>query len=161
MWAIVYTDASHKFGQSAWSFWVTSNEGRIIRDGLCPEWISNITEAELYAVYMAVSAVCFDWNNIPIDGFNINCDNASVCKFLSRHDKYFSIRPKKCQKTLRKLLIKIERLIGDRQVKVNLIRSHQNPDKSTAAYINNKCDQYAKKHLGISDIMQARKETIS
>lgn len=83
-WATLYTDASRKEGKTSWAFWLRHSGGRIVKAGECPQEVTNIQEAEWYAVKMGVEALV---GLNQVDKLVVVCDNSCVVAGLAKNFK--------------------------------------------------------------------------
>lgn len=135
-----YCDASwSKQTGGAWAVWIRSQEGRIVRHGRCPKYVKTSSDAELAAIYAAMYLAVRTWGRrvgkVLVRG---DCQSALAVALEAPDD-----RPGRYATT--RLQYRIHELIRMNGIKVETrwVRGHQEPSKSTAAYLNHQCDVLA------------------
>lgn len=131
-WVTLYCDASYSdtYG-GAWSVWLRSNKGRIIRSGKCPESVTDCTMAELYAALMGVTIARDEWD---ADAVQINTDCSAVVDAAGKGYRWLG------RKELRQLQDKILRC--GPKLRTKHVKAHTGRT-DTRSYLNQKCDDFA------------------
>lgn len=131
-WSTLYCDASFsKEHGGAWSIWLRSEKGRIVRSGKCPPEIYNSLLAEFFAAYQGVAIARSEWET---DGVQINSDCLAVVDGLGSGYRWSS------NKDVRKIQDKILRLGATLRTKH--VKAHTGLS-DTRSYLNRKCDKFA------------------
>ncbi|KYF56623.1 hypothetical protein BE08_42920 [Sorangium cellulosum] len=60
-WVTCYTDASFGPSGAGWAVWARCVEGRVVRRGACPGYVTSSLEAELAAIFAGVFVACRTW----------------------------------------------------------------------------------------------------
>lgn len=72
MFVTAYTDASfHQRG--GWAVWLRSERGRIVRQGKCPDTITDSFAAELWAIKQALEISVAEWPEGEVVLINTDC----------------------------------------------------------------------------------------
>jgi ribonuclease HI len=119
-----------------WAIWLRSERGRIVEDGVVPEYCSQSYEAELAAIYAGIYRTLSRWPNTTAILVRSDCETALHLMsnlYQGRHQG------------ARRLATKIHGL--QREVGVRLIprwvKGHQR-GTNTDAYLNNRVDEMAR-----------------
>lgn len=131
-WVTLYCDASYSESHGgAWSIWLRSDKGRIVRGGKCPETVNSATLAEFYAAMMGVIVAR---DEMGAEAVQINSDCQAVVQGLGSGYRWSS------NKAIRKLQDKILR------TKVRLRTKHvkaHTGQNDTRSYLNRRVDRIA------------------
>lgn len=132
----IYTDASRN-DLCAWAFWARSDAGRIIENGLCPDDIQTVNEAEMFAILYAINAVRQDWPHT--NRVLVKADNQHAIRLYEDLNKLSKVETEaRMQRAFWELTKDLKR------VRVEWVKAHTKKD-TMQAYLNKQCDYLAKK----------------
>lgn len=137
MWVTLYTDASWRpySSKGTWAIWLRSNQGRIIENGFCADYVNCSVSAEAYAAYMGIVMAITNWKDI--EGIQLNTDSRPIQGLL-----YPSKNGLSSNKIIAKLQVLIRTEVKDNKIKLRIkyVRGHQH-DNDIRTYLNNKVDE--------------------
>jgi len=142
-WLAGYADASYKAeGPAAgggWGCWVRDRHTRVIRSGPCPPWVCQSNDAELCAVFAAITTALrhldTDWANIMV----IKTDNQSVCRWFGWQNGGLPRKPEQIDLVYRGLAMVTDM---DMRLVVTWVKGHRGA-VDTKAYLNTQVDRLA------------------
>jgi ribonuclease HI len=136
-WVTLYCDASASKLGSGWAVWLRSYNGRIRKQGKCPEGLTDSNEAELYAALMGIKIALEEWGHFT--GIFVNSDNLLVCRSIFPWSK--DVRNAKIhliQNQIREICSANNILIRTKHIK------GQNPKNGVRQYLNGRVDQMSR-----------------
>lgn len=134
LWVTLYCDASYSGEHGgAWSIWLKSSEGRIIKSGKCPSDVRDAQAAEFYAAEMGVQIARREWS---ADGIQINTDCMAVVHGLGSGYRWST------RKDIRRAQDRIFKLGG--RLRLKHVKAHTS-GQDTRSYLNRQVDRYANK----------------
>lgn len=137
MWVTCYVDASFSRGQGgAWGVWLRSARGRVVRHGLCPDYVRDSTAAELAAVYAGVYLAQRTWPETR---------GVLVCSDCQAALQWAQPGGPHARRGARRVQEKLHALVSDLDIAIQCkwVKGHQPARSSTAAYLNHHCDRMA------------------
>lgn len=132
-----YTDASYHQRGASWAVWARSEMGRIVRAGRCPEYVHDSTAAELAAMFAGIWLVTERWQGISLLLLRSDCQAALALADGAVRGKSVAIR--RLQDRIASTLQP-----GNIELRCSWVKGHQNPRRSTPAWLNGRCDEMAR-----------------
>ncbi len=136
MLVTIYTDASFKDGLGGWAVWIRSNEGRIVKAGRCPPYVTNALQAEVCAIYCGLHLAVKAWPHAT--AFLVRTDCQGAC---------FDPRRPHRSEQLDRLRQLMSAVLGDRRLHHKWVKGHQRGN-GVQAYLNRQCDLLAGRVTG-------------
>ncbi|WP_437730748.1 RNase H family protein [Sorangium sp. So ce1335] len=142
-WVTCYTDASFGPSGAGWAVWARCVEGRVVRRGACPAYVTSSLEAELAAIFAGVFVAYRTWG-ARIRGVVVRTDCQAAIHLLTTD----AVRPRTQKRWpgAMRLREKILALVKERGIGLDLrwVMGHQ-ASNSVQAYLNRACDKLAAK----------------
>lgn len=137
MLTTLYTDASFcpDTVDGGWSIWARSDRGRIIRSGVCPDYVRDSNDAELSAMFAGIYLIGEQWPDTK--RILICSDSKTALRWVLDEERSRRTATARLQQRIRKVCIKHGFSITPRWVK-----GHSGAN-TTQAYLNRKCDEFA------------------
>jgi hypothetical protein len=142
MWVTCYTDASYSPRKGGgWAVWLRCDQGRLIREGRCPGYVKNSTHAELAAMFAGVLLALRSWGR-QVEGITLHSDSRGA---LAALDSKAPLARK--DRAVRRLQEKLRALSSAHELSLEgrWVKAHLPATTSTAAFLNGKCDQAARR----------------
>ena len=152
MLVTIYCDASFKEGVGAGAAWIKSERGTLkIRSSFSSE---DPTHAETQIAYLAMKHALETWDNVTV--LFINTDSLHLCQYMW---DFHRLEPK--SEHLKKGVKYIQDICDYYQVEHRFkhVKGHQNPNKGVRAWLNNWCDEQAKKTRTLKQIEDDKRAT--
>ncbi|WP_437934580.1 RNase H family protein [Sorangium sp. So ce341] len=147
-WVTCYTDASFGRSGAGWAVWARCVEGRVVRSGACPGYVTSSLEAELAAIFAGVFVACRTWG-ARIGGVVVRTDCQAAILLLTTD----AVRPRTQKRWpgAMRLRAKILALVKERGIDLELrwVMGHQ-ASHSVQAYLNRACDELAAAARGVA-----------
>lgn len=147
VWLAGYADASYKgdepYRGASWGLWVRDHNLRILRAGLCPDWVMGkhgVAHAELYGVYEAVITSLERLDSKTCNILVVKNDNAQVCDwFGARGGGHYPTKAEACGL----VIDAYERCAAaDVRLIVKKVKGHAGKG-TTQGYLNHRVDRMA------------------
>ena len=131
-WVTLYCDASYSMEHGgAWSIWLRSDKGRIVRSGKCPPEVTDATAAELYA---ALRGIEIARDEMGAEAVQVNSDCSAVVSSMGKGYRWLG------RKNLRQLQDRILRT--GVKLRPKHVKAHTGKD-DVRSYLNRRCDNLA------------------
>ncbi|MCG8424032.1 MAG: RNAse HI domain-containing protein [Proteobacteria bacterium] len=138
VWVTCYTDASWSPRKGGgWAVWLRSGQGRIVRRGPCPPYVTSSYEAELAAIFAGIYLAANAWGAL-VRGITVYSDCRAALEILTPEARPARAMAGRLQGKIRGLLNRYAVELETRWVK-----GHQPISAGTAAYLNRQCDRLA------------------
>lgn len=135
-WVTLYTDASWSSGVGAWASYARSDEGTLLHEGLCPDWVKDNNEAELYAILASCREVLQVWKPI---GIGVRTDSQ-----FAQHRARWGASPARSSASKR-VQQELFQLFAEHECKIRVqwVKGHQS-NATVQAWLNNHVDRRAR-----------------
>lgn len=138
-WVTVYSDASWGEGGGAYGLWLKSDWGCWVGRDKSPPWVHGSNCAEMDGLYAGMRIAMQRWGHHGVVGVLFCCDSQTALRW-ARGEGSAPKRPHDVR------MVNLFRAWRDHygiRIRTKWVRGHQDPNKSTAAYLNDQTDRLA------------------
>lgn len=135
-WVTVHADASFGNGKGGWAVWVKTLQGRVVRSGVCPEYVKHSGHAELSAIYAGIYVAVTAFPSC--NGVLVRSDCFGALRDLERRTEASG------DEAVQRLRDKIIEALGPRWLRIKWVKGHGDGNK-VESYVNNTCDRLARR----------------
>lgn len=145
----IYTDATLSGdGHHAYAFWAKAEWGTLQLAKMCPDEISGIGQAELYAICQGMWKALTKWKEYGIVGFYIRSDSKHALSRIENPDRTITSKHSPIPEVERRLMLAFKKMRDENNLTMNLrhVKGHGS-GRDIRSYLNNWCDKKSREAI--------------